>query len=140
MRFDHHQPERLGPVDREEQGFRTGRETRSCRLGDLADELDERIVQQRSDGAVEVVAIGGSTFAAIRSGSTGRRGDRNRAIDALLGRDTPEKREICARGARMKAEQTRWQTVMHGRNPSRVGQGLRCASEMDTTGISENSR
>ena len=43
------------------------------------------------------------------------------AVDALLGRDTPEKREICTR-RRVHAEQTRWQTVMHGRNPSRVGQ------------------
>ena len=52
--FDHDQPERLGPVNREEQGFRLAEKRVLVPFGNLADELDERIVEQRGDGAFEV--------------------------------------------------------------------------------------
>ena len=51
-RLDHHQAERLGPVDREQQRPGATEKRALLRLGDLAAVLDERMVQQRLDRAV----------------------------------------------------------------------------------------
>src|SRR5690606_12387706 len=48
-RLDHHQAERFRPVDREQQRHRVAEEARLLRVADLADELHQRIVEQRLD-------------------------------------------------------------------------------------------
>ena len=53
-RLDHHQAERLGPIDREQERVRLAQEFGLAALIDLADELDPRIAQQRYDRFVEV--------------------------------------------------------------------------------------
>src|SRR5262249_57423631 len=58
-RFDHDEPERLWPVDREQQRLRLPEEPGFVRVADLADELDQWIVEQRPDVALEVSTVGG---------------------------------------------------------------------------------
>ena len=57
-RLDHHQPERLRPVDREQQGARAAEESRLVGIADLADELDQRVVEQRLDLVLEIGGVG----------------------------------------------------------------------------------
>ena len=45
-RLDHHQAERLRPVDREQQRMRAGQERRLLAVVDLADELDPRAARR----------------------------------------------------------------------------------------------
>src|SRR3546814_4441658 len=51
----HDQPEGLGPVDREEQGERAAQEGGFLVIGYLADELDQRMVEQRLDPLLEII-------------------------------------------------------------------------------------
>ena len=52
--LDQDEPERLRPINREKQGCCPAEEGIFVRIADLADEVDERVVQQRFDGALEV--------------------------------------------------------------------------------------
>src|SRR5437868_13561825 len=52
--LDHHQAERLRPINREQKCMRLAQKFGLAAFIDLADELDPRIAQQRYDGFVEV--------------------------------------------------------------------------------------
>ena len=56
-RFDHHQAERLRPVDRKQQGTRAPEKRRLVLLADLAEELHERIIEHGRHHALEVLAV-----------------------------------------------------------------------------------
>jgi len=55
--FDHHQPERLWPVDRKQKRPRFSEKWAFLALVDLADELDERMIEQRFDLSLEKCKI-----------------------------------------------------------------------------------
>src|SRR5688572_18941168 len=55
--LDHHEPERLGPVDREQEHSSVTQEFLLLTVADLTDVLDERVTEQRLDDVLEVVAI-----------------------------------------------------------------------------------
>ena len=55
--LDHHQAERLRPIDREQERLRLAQEFGLAALIDLADELDPRIPQQRCDRFAEIVFV-----------------------------------------------------------------------------------
>ena len=57
-RLDHHQAERLRPIDREQEGLCLAEESGLASLIDLADELDPRIAQQRCDLVAEIGFVG----------------------------------------------------------------------------------
>jgi hypothetical protein len=47
--FDEHEAERFGPIDREEQRDGVAKEGPLVAVADLADELDQRVFEQRLD-------------------------------------------------------------------------------------------
>jgi len=56
-RLDHHEAERLRPVDGEQQRAGAAEEGGLADVLDLPDEFDERIVEERRDDALDVLAI-----------------------------------------------------------------------------------
>ena len=61
-RFDHHHAERLRPIDGKEERARAAEELLFAGLADLADELDERIGEERRDVSLEIRAVGVADF------------------------------------------------------------------------------
>src|SRR2546425_10631585 len=57
-RLDHRQPERLGPVDREEQRQRISEQAPLLGVADLADGLDQRMTELGPDLPLGVLAVG----------------------------------------------------------------------------------
>jgi hypothetical protein len=64
--LDHDQAERLRPVDRKQQGTGVAQERRLLAVADLADELDERMVEQR---LYDFMEIGPVRISLARSGA-----------------------------------------------------------------------
>src|SRR6266704_101012 len=56
-RLNHHQPERLRPVDRKQQRIRIAQELIFLPFADLANELHERIAEQWGDDQIEIILI-----------------------------------------------------------------------------------
>src|SRR5262252_6077213 len=56
--FDHDQSEGFRPADREYQRQRVGEKLRLVLRADLANELDQRIIEERADDAVEIDLVG----------------------------------------------------------------------------------
>src|SRR5581483_2736568 len=84
-RLDHHQPERLGPVDGKQQGPRAAEQVALGAVVDLTDELDVLGArEQRLDLAMEVCSIGRIDLCRDAQRQTRARGDAQRPIDALL--------------------------------------------------------
>jgi hypothetical protein len=88
-RFDHHQTERLRPVDREEQRARVAEKLVLVLLADLADVLDQRMVEQRADVALEVGFVGGVDLGRYAQRLPARQRDGDGAIDPFLGEMRP---------------------------------------------------
>src|SRR5688572_7348838 len=82
----------------------------------LADEVDERIVEQVPDLSFKVFTIGGIDFRRDAQRQATRGGDLDGAIDALFASDASEKSQISA-GSRMKREERRRQPVIDGACP-----------------------
>ena len=94
-RLDHHETERLRPVDRDEQRDRAAQERSLVLVADLADVFDiARAIEQRLDLLVVVVAIRPVDLCGDLQRDAAMLRDMDRAIDALLRRDAPEKREV----------------------------------------------
>ena len=53
-RFDHHEPERFGPIDRKQQSQRVAEEFDLVAIVDLADEFHAGPIQQRRDRLAEI--------------------------------------------------------------------------------------
>ena len=139
-RFDHHQAERLGPVDGEQQ--RRGAAEEVALLCCSSISPMNSTSGWSSSGAIsrlEVVAVGRvdlggdlQRHAACRRRSRSR--DR-RASPARCGRGTPGSRPVPdgTAAGRAAGRDARRHPVL------RRGSGWRCASEIDTTGTSLNS-
>ena len=94
-RLDHHETERLRPVDRDKQRDRTAQERSLVLVADLADVFDiARPIEQRLDLLVVVVAIRPVDLRGDLERHAAMLRDVDRAIDPLLRRDAPEKREV----------------------------------------------
>ena len=94
--LDHHQAERLRPIDREQKCMRLAQEFGLAALIDLADELDPRIAQQRYDLFVEIGLVDLVDFVIDLKRNAERPCDPNGAVGPLLGRDAAEKRDVAA--------------------------------------------
>ena len=94
--LDHHQAERLRPIDREQKRLRLAEEFGLAVLIDLADELDPRIAQQRCDLFAEIGFIDLVNFGGDLQGNAERPRYTDCAVRPLLGRDSAEKRDIAA--------------------------------------------
>jgi hypothetical protein len=116
-RLDHHQTERLRPVDRQQQGERVAEEVVLLSIADLADELDQRIVEQVLDGG-EVFPVGLVDLGRDPERHAEVLRDADRTIDALLGRDPAEESEVLAR-LLVERVQLVGQAVMDGAAPVR---------------------
>ena len=114
-RFDHHQSERLRPVNREEQRARASQKPRLVVAADLPQELDVT-AEQRANRFLAVRAVDGVDLRSDLERQAGRRGDANRRIDAFLRRDAAEKREVASVAASHREARDR-QAVMNGRVP-----------------------
>ena len=139
-RLDHHQPERLAP-SRSGRAARCASPRKSAFVGsaDLADELDERRLEQRLDLPLEVLAIGvvdlgGDAQRHARCGARSRSPGR-RASRARCGRGRRGTRR--ARSAASSTSGGRpWWTVA---TQLACGSGSRWSFEIETTGMSLNS-
>src|SRR6185437_2535687 len=103
-RFDHHQTERLGPVDRRHERVRTAEKFGFLVIADLADIFDVRRLDQRADAlliifGVDAVDLGGDLE---RDAAFAR--DMNRPVDRLFGRDAAEEGKI-RRAHRLRRDQ-----------------------------------
>ena len=95
-RLDHHQPERLLPVDRRDERPRAHEELDLVRVADLAHVLD-RAAEVRADELVEVADL--ERLAALRRDlqrDAGLERDGQRAMRALVRAHAPEEHEVVA--------------------------------------------
>src|ERR1700730_3427151 len=122
-RLDHHQAERLRPIDWEQQRLRLAQAFGLAALIDLAEELDPRIAQQRCNLFAEIVFIALVDFGGDLQGNAKRPRYPDGAIRTLLGRDSAKKRDIAAARIANGCVQVRGNAVMYGRD--KVGLGDR---------------
>ena len=120
-RLDHHEPERLWPVDREQQAHSVAQERRLVPIADLPDVLDQWVAQQRADHFVEVDLIDAVDLGRDLERYAGTPRDLDRVIRPLLGADPSEKGEIAAAGVRREGIELRRQPVVHRAQPVPVG-------------------
>ncbi len=115
--LDHHQAERLRPGDREQQGRGVAEELRFCGLADLADIVDQRVIQQMLDLVGEERLIGGIDLGRDLQGQAGPLGDLDRRLRSLFRRDPAQKGEIAAAGPGVEAEQVGRQAMVDRARP-----------------------
>src|SRR6185369_1673651 len=84
-RFDHHESERLRPVDGKQQRTRVAQEVRLGVLTDLADALDDRIVEKRANLLVEIAPVGRIDLRGDLQRNLRPPRDLDGTIDALFG-------------------------------------------------------
>ena len=92
--LDHHQPERLRPVDRKQQRLGVAQELGFLVVADLADILDQRIGQQGLDFVVEVGPVGLVDLGRDLQAHARATGDLDRPVGAFLRRDPAQEGEI----------------------------------------------
>ncbi len=119
--FDHRQPERFRPVDREQQRPGLAQELALGALVDLADEFHARLVEQRFDllaeiGFVDLVDLGGDL-----DGDSACARDADGAVGPLLGRDAAEECHIVAARMVVGLEQIGGYPVIHRGDEVRAG-------------------
>ncbi len=83
-RLDHHQAKGLGPVNREQQRQGMPEEVALGALVDLADELDQGMVEQRRDDLVVVGLIGRINLGSDLQRNASLNGDLDRTIRSLF--------------------------------------------------------
>ena len=115
-RLDHHQPERLRPVDREEQRAGAAKEVGLLVGTDLADELHVHGAQQGLDLALVVLAIGVVHLGRDEQVEPGPARDLDGPVGALLRRDAPQEGEVLA-GLEARLEHVGRQAVVDRRDP-----------------------
>ncbi len=120
-RLDHHQPERLRPVDRHQQRNRAAQERRLVGVTDLADVLDIRRIEHRMDLFFVVVAIRPIDLCSNFERNAAMFGNPDRTIDTFLRCDASEKGEV-ARPYRHRDDQLLGQAVVDGLDPARLRQ------------------
>src|SRR5215813_13530309 len=93
---DHHEPERLGPVDRNERRHRIAEEILFLALIDLADKFDATAVDERLDLFLEKMTLHARYFGrnAQRQARFLRKPDRD--MRALFRREAAQKCQIAA--------------------------------------------
>ena len=121
-RLDHHEAKWFRPVDREEHGARAAEECGLVGIADLADELDQRVVEQRLDLILEISGVGVVDLGSDLQLHAGAPGDLDRAVGTLLRRDPPDKGEIVA-SPRTRRDQIARHAVMDGRDEIGADEG-----------------
>ena len=118
--LDHHQAERFGPVDGEQQGLGPAQEGGLLMVTDLADEFDQRIgVDHRLDDGLPIDPIGRVDLGRDLQRLVESGGDVDGAVRPLLGRDAAKEGQIAV-GPRREAVEVAGHPVVHGGFP--VGQ------------------
>src|SRR5512134_710524 len=87
QRLDHHEAERLRPVDREKHSERAAEKRPLLAVGDLADELDPGSGKQRTDPLLEIGRVGVVDLRRNAQRHTRPARNRDRTVGPLLGRD-----------------------------------------------------
>src|SRR4029453_18692430 len=118
--LDHHQTERLRPIDRKQQRSRVAEKSLLLSVIYLADELYIVLIEQGFDGLVEVAIfrprhLGGDAQRQLRGMCHA-----DRDIGTFLGRDPTQKCQI-ALGGLTELEQLRRKPVMNGGQPVQSG-------------------
>src|SRR5205085_8441201 len=111
-RFDLNQAERFRPVDWEQQGRGIAEKRAFVGFADLADELNQRILQQWQDLTLEIGTIRGVDLGGNLQGHPGPLRNFYRAIGTFLWRDPAEKGEIPST-AITKPEKAARQPMIH---------------------------
>src|SRR5262245_47589582 len=93
-RLDHDESERLGPVNRKQECAGTAKEIPFSRDVHLAQVLDERIVQERADGGLEVAAIDRIDLCRDLERHPHGLGEGDGRVETLLGRDASDEEEV----------------------------------------------
>ena len=116
-RFDHHEAERLRPVDRDQQADRAGQEIGFLAVADLADIFDQRVgLDERGDQLIVIVLVGAIDLGRDLERNAASCGNPDGAIHALFRRDPPEHGEI-GRLHRLRRQQILRQSVVNGAHP-----------------------
>ena len=140
-RLDHGEPERLRPVDREQQRLRVAQELRLLVVVDLADEFDAAAVEQRFDLGLEIGLVGAVHLGGDLERNAQRARDGDGAVGTFLRRDAAEKGEVAAarlpRVPRCRCAGMPWWTVAA---KFAFGTGRRWAFEIETSGMSSKPR
>jgi len=123
-RFDLNQAEGFRPIDREQQGRGLTEERPLVGLADLADKLDQRVLQHRQDLTLEIGAIGRIDLGCDLQRHAGAQRDFDGAIGTFLSRDAAEKSEISPAAIAKPVEVAR-QPMIHRGLP--IGPGHRLA-------------
>ena len=136
-RLDHHQAERLRPIDREQKRLRLAQEFGLAALIDLADELDPRIAQQRCDLFAEIGFIGLVDFGGDLQGNAKRRAIRMARSGRFSGEIRPRNATIAAARIVNGRDANSWE-CRDVRSPTKLALaiGRRWSLEIDTSGIS----
>jgi hypothetical protein len=111
--IDHHQAERLGPVDRQQQGMRAAEESGLFGIADLADHFHARAVHHRLDDGVEILLVDAIHLGGDLQRNAGAPRDGDGAVGPFLGRDAAQERQI-ARPHGLRRQQVLRQAVIDG--------------------------
>ena len=119
-RLDHHQPERLLPVDRRDERARAHEQLDLVRVADLADVLD-RPAEMRADELVEVADL--ERLAALRGDlqrEPGLERDGERAVRSLVRAHASEEDEVVAAGLAAERIHREIERVRAVRDPGKL--------------------
>src|SRR6202047_736925 len=112
--LDHHQSERLRPVNREQEGQGPAKKLTLAALIDFAEKLDTRLLQQRGNLLVKISFIHAVDFGSNLERNANSARDLNGAVRPVFRRYAPEKREIASARAVARLEQVGGDAVMNG--------------------------
>ena len=116
-RLDHHEAEGLRPIDREGEREGVAEEILLLFLVDLADELDEGMVDHRLDDLVPVILVSLVDLRGDLQRNAGADRHLDRTVGALLRGDAAEEGEVAALRLRVERAVLSRQSVMDGREP-----------------------
>src|SRR5262245_42922039 len=119
-RFDHHQSERLRPVDRKQQGRGVAKEGLLLPVVHLANEPDIVVIEERLDRLVEIAIFTARHLGGNAQWQARAMGHPDRDIRTLLRRDPAQECEIAFRPLGER-EQVRGHAVMNGGQPVEAG-------------------
>src|SRR5215472_10573007 len=112
-RLDHHQAERLGPIDRDQHRHGIAEKVLLLTLIDLADKLNLIAVQERFDLLLEIVSLHPRYFCRDAQREISRSRQLDRDMRSFFWREAAQKRQI-ASGLQIRQQQPLGKTVING--------------------------
>src|SRR5262249_28193694 len=115
-RLDHHQPERLGPIDGKEEGVGAAEKGFLLPVVHLGDKLYLMAIDVRFDSFLVIASLGTRDLGGDAERSSARAGDLDRRLRTLFRGDATEKGEI-APGIKIRSYRLWWQAMVDRGHP-----------------------